>query len=200
MNTITPEDAGLSASRLNRIGAVVQRYVDDGKLPGVIATVARHGRIVYRERFGMMDVEAGKPMRLDTMFRVYSVTKAITSVALMMLYEEGRLQLHDPVSEFIPEFAHVKVLVGTAKAGRVVSGLDREITAEHLLTHTDGFTYDFFDDSPVVSMNREQASSIALAYSIYRERHSSKSLPRSLWSSSLVMDVATVWQPTCSVA
>ena len=86
MDTTTPEEAGFAAGRLDRIGAVMQGYVDEGKLPGAIATVARHGRIVYRERFGMMDVEVAKPMRFDTIFRVYSMTKAIASVALMMLY------------------------------------------------------------------------------------------------------------------
>jgi CubicO group peptidase (beta-lactamase class C family) len=89
MDTVTPERLGFSAKRLSRIGTVMQRYVDQGKLPGVIAVVARHGKVVYLERLGMMDVEAAKPMQFDTIFRIYSMTKPITSVALMMLYEEG---------------------------------------------------------------------------------------------------------------
>jgi CubicO group peptidase (beta-lactamase class C family) len=155
MEPITPEDVGFSASRLNRVGVVMQGYVDEGKLPGVIAIVARHGRIVYRERFGMMDVDADKPMQLDTIFRIYSMTKAVASVALMMLYEEGRFQLHDPVARFIPEFAGVKVLVDAAGADPAIADLEREITVKHLLTHTAGFTYDFFDDSPVDGMYRD---------------------------------------------
>jgi CubicO group peptidase (beta-lactamase class C family) len=155
MDTITPEEAGFAADRLDRIGAVMQGYVDEGKLPGVIAMVARHGKIVYRERFGMMDVEAATPMQFDTIFRIYSMTKALASVALMMLYEEGRFQLRDPVSRFIPEFAGVKVLVDAAGASPAVTDLEREITFKHLLTHTAGFTYDFFDDSPVDGMYRD---------------------------------------------
>jgi CubicO group peptidase (beta-lactamase class C family) len=155
MDTITPEEAGFATGRLDRIGAVMQGYVDEGKLPGAIATVARHGRIVYRERFGMMDVEAEKPMQFDTIFRIYSMTKAVTSVALMMLYEEGRFQLHDPVARFIPEFGDVKVLVDAAGANHAVTDLEREIAVKHLLTHTAGFTYDSFDDSPVDDMYRE---------------------------------------------
>ena len=155
MNTITPEEVGFSASRLNRIGTWMRGYVDQNKLPGMIAMVARRGEVVYLERVGMMDVEAAKPMQFDTIFRFYSMTKPITSVALMMLYEEGRFQLHDPVSKFIPQFAHVKVFAGATEAGFEVAELEREITIWHLLTHTAGLTYDFSEDSPVDAMYLE---------------------------------------------
>jgi CubicO group peptidase (beta-lactamase class C family) len=155
MNTITPEEVGFSASRLGRIGTVMQGYVDQNKLPGVIAVVARGGNIVYRERFGMMDVEAAKPMQFDTIFRIYSMTKPIASVALMMLYEEGHFQLHDPVSKFLPEFADVKVFAGATGEGFELTELEREITIWHLLTHTAGLTYDFFEDSPIDAMYLE---------------------------------------------
>ncbi len=152
MNVVTPEEAGFSASRLSRVGAWMQGYVNQRKLPGAIAMVARCGKVVYLERFGMMDVEATKPMQFDTIFRIYSMTKPVTSVALMMLYEEGRFQLHDPISKFIPEFADVKVFAGADKEG---AELEREMTIRHLLTHTAGLTYDFFEDSPVDAMYRE---------------------------------------------
>jgi len=155
MNTATPEEMGFSASRLSRIGAVMQGYVDQNQLAGVIAAVARHGKVVYRERFGMMDVKAAKPMQFDTIFRIYSMTKPITSVALMMLYEEGRFQLADPVSKYIPEFSRVKVFEGVAEAGLQVVDLEREITIRDLLTHTAGLGYGFAQDSPVESMYRE---------------------------------------------
>ena len=152
MDPVTPEEVGFSAPRLSRIGTVMQRYVEQGKLPGVIAVVQRCGRLVYLERFGVMEVEAAKPMQFDTIFRIYSMTKPIASVALMMLYEEGHFQLSDPVSRFIPEFAGVKVFAGAADDGFRVRELAREITIWHLLTHTAGLTYDFFEDSPVDAM------------------------------------------------
>jgi len=152
MDPVTPEEVGFSAPRLSRIGTVMQRYVVQGKLPGVIAVVQRCGRLVYLERFGVMEVEAAKPMQFDTIFRIYSMTKPIASVALMMLYEEGHFQLSDPVSRFIPEFAGVKVFAGAADDGFRVRELAREITIWHLLTHTAGLTYDFFEDSPVDAM------------------------------------------------
>lgn len=155
MNTAAPEEVGFSASRLSRIGTWMQGYIDQNKLAGTIAMVARCGKVTYLERFGMMDLEAAKPMQFDTIFRFYSMTKPITSVALMMLYEEGRFQLSDPVSKFIPEFADVKVFAGAAEEGFEVAELEREITIWHLLTHTAGLTYDFFDDSPVDAMYLE---------------------------------------------
>ncbi|TEU18339.1 MAG: class A beta-lactamase-related serine hydrolase [Anaerolineales bacterium] len=155
MNTVTPEEVGFSASRLSRIGTWMQGYIDQNKLAGTIAMVARCGKVAYLERFGMMDLEAAKPMQFDTIFRIYSMTKPIASVALMMLYEEGQFQLNDPVSKFIPEFADVKVFAGAAEEGFEVAELEREITIWHLLTHTAGLTYDFFEDSPVDAMYLE---------------------------------------------
>ena len=135
MNTTTPEEAGFSSSRLGRIGGVMQSYVDQGKLAGGITLVARHGKVVHLERFGMMDLKAGKPMQLDTIVRIYSMTKPITTVALMMLYEEGCFQLHDLIAKFMPEFTGVKVFAGT---GEKYLEPEREITIWHLLTHTSG--------------------------------------------------------------
>jgi len=155
MDTVTPEEVGFSASRLSRIGTWMQGYIDQNKLAGTIAMVARCGKVAYLERFGMMDLEAAKSMQFDTIFRIYSMTKPIASVALMMLYEEGRFQLHDPVSKFIPEFADVKVFAGATEAGFAVTELEREITIWHLLTHTAGLTYDFFEDSSVDAMYLE---------------------------------------------
>jgi CubicO group peptidase (beta-lactamase class C family) len=155
MDTVTPEEVGFSVSRLSRIGTWMQGYIDQNKLAGTIAMVARCGKVAYLERFGMMDLEAAKSMQFDTIFRIYSMTKPIASVALMMLYEEGRFQLHDPVSKFIPEFADVKVFAGATEAGFELTELEREITIWHLLTHTAGLTYDFFEDSPVDAMYLE---------------------------------------------
>jgi CubicO group peptidase (beta-lactamase class C family) len=155
VDTATPEEVGFSASRLDRIGTWMQGYIDQNKLAGTIAMVARCGKVAYLERFGMMDLEAAKPMQFDTIFRIYSMTKPITTVAVMMLYEEGRFQLHDPVSRFIPQFADVKVFVGATEEDLELSELERGITIHDLLTHTAGLTYDFFEDSPVDAMYRE---------------------------------------------
>ena len=149
MDTVKPEEAGFSSDRLRRINAQMQGYVDDNKLAGVITMVARGGNLIHLERYGMMDIEAGKSMRFDTIFRIYSMTKAITSVAVMMLYEEGRLHLSDQVSKFIPEFANIKVFTDEGEVE-----LEREITIHDLLTHTAGFTYDS-DSSPVDVMYLE---------------------------------------------
>ena len=143
MNIVTPEEVGFSASRLSRIGTAMQRYVDQNKLAGLITLVARRGKVAHLERFGMMDLETAKPMQLDTIFRIYSMTKPITSVALMMLFEQGLVRLTDPVTKFIPEFRKVKVLVGEGE----LADLEREITIQDLLRHTAGLSYGGYKDT-----------------------------------------------------
>lgn len=145
MNTITPEEAGFSSRRLSRIGTVMQGYVDDKKLAGLTTMVARRGKLVHFERFGVMDLETAKPMEFDTIFRIYSMTKPITSVALMMLYEQGIFQLRDPVSNFLPEFHEVKVWAGENE----VMEPEREITIYDLLTHTAGFSYGGYEETGI---------------------------------------------------
>ena len=105
-----PEQVGLSSQRLDRIGDAIQRSISDGRIAGAVSLVARHGKIVYFKAFGMADREAGKPMRTDSIFRICSMSKPITTVAVMTLYEEGRFMLNEPVSDFIPEFKNMKVL------------------------------------------------------------------------------------------
>ncbi len=141
--TASPEEVGLSSERLKRIGAVMQSYVDQGKLAGLITMVARRGKVVHFERFGMMDREAGKPIWADTIFRIYSMTKPITSAAIMMLYEEGHFQLDDPVSKFIPEFGKMRVFTYASADGSniVTTAPEREATIRDLLRHTSGLTY-----------------------------------------------------------
>lgn len=106
----SPKSVGLSQDRLDRITAVMQRHVDEGLLAGAVAMVAREGKVAYFQCVGMQDREKQIPMTPTTIFRIASMSKAITSVAVMMLYEEGKFRLSDPVSKFIPEFADVKVL------------------------------------------------------------------------------------------
>jgi CubicO group peptidase (beta-lactamase class C family) len=137
MKTSGPEEFGFSSKRLRRIGAAMQRYVDEKKIAGIVTLVARRGSVVHFEKFGMQDIETGKPMELDTIFRIYSMTKPISSVALMMLFEQGLVRLTDPVTRFIPEFKKVKVLGEEGK----LNDLKREITVHDLLTHTAGLSY-----------------------------------------------------------
>jgi CubicO group peptidase (beta-lactamase class C family) len=143
-NIIPPKQGGFSSSRLGRIGTVMQRYVDQGKLAGLVTLVARHGRVVHLDRFGMMDLESERAMQLDTIFRIYSMTKPLTSLALMMLFEQGHVRLPDPVTRWIPTFWKVKVL---GNDGRLTD-LEREITIHDLLRHTSGLSYNgYYEDT-----------------------------------------------------
>jgi CubicO group peptidase (beta-lactamase class C family) len=144
--TANPEGVGLSSERLTRIAGAMQKSVEDGRISGGVALVARHGKIAYLQAVGMADREARKPMRTDTIFRICSMTKPITAVAVMILYEEGRFELSDPVSNYLPEFKHMKVLDPpwpqdtTSPAGALVDA-KRQITIFDLLTHTAGLSY-----------------------------------------------------------
>jgi CubicO group peptidase (beta-lactamase class C family) len=142
--TAKPEKVGLSSNRLNRIKPVMQSYVDNNKLPGLITMVARKGKIVHFEKYGMMDVD--KPMQFNTMFQIMSMTKPITSVAVMMLYEEGYFQLDDPVAKYIPEFKDLRVLSSIDKDGIHVVDQIRPMTIRDLLTHTSGLSYGMFSN------------------------------------------------------
>ncbi len=150
-----PEEIGLSAERLKRISPFMQRYVDSSKLAGTITMVARRGKVAHFECVGMMDKETNKPMKPDTIFRIYSMTKPITSVAVMMLYEEGLFQLTDPVSKFIPEFKDLKVFVKETESGIELTESKPEMAIWHLLTHTSGLSYGGDENLPVDAMYRK---------------------------------------------
>jgi CubicO group peptidase (beta-lactamase class C family) len=142
----TPESVGLSSERLDRIAAAVQHSIDDKRIAGAVTLVARRGRVAWLKGQGMLDRESGKPMHPDAIFRICSMTKAITSLAVMMLYEEGRFLLDDPVSKYIPEFKNPKVLVKPASGKPYTIPAAREITIRNLLTHTSGLTYHWNPD------------------------------------------------------
>ena len=137
-----PETVGLSAERLERIGTAVQHNIDDKRIAGAVTLVVRRGHVAWFKAQGMADREAAKTMRTDTMFRICSMTKPITSLAVMMLYEEGHFLLSDPVSKYLPEFKHPKVLVKPASGEPYSIPATREITIRDLLRHTSGLTYD----------------------------------------------------------
>src|SRR5208282_4235458 len=143
---VKPETVGLSSERLERLSSAVQRSIDDKRIAGAVTLVARRGHVAWFKAQGMADREAGKPMRPDSMFRICSMTKPITSLAVMMLYEEGRFLLEDPVSKYLPEFKNPKVLVKPASGAPYTIPATSEITIRDLLRHTSGITYNWNAD------------------------------------------------------
>jgi CubicO group peptidase (beta-lactamase class C family) len=141
----SPEEVGMSTQRLGRLDAAMQKAVDSGELPGAVVFIARDGQLVYAKSFGWQDREKKIPMSNDSIFRLYSMTKPVVSVAAMILVEEGKLGLQEPVSKYIPEFKEMKVGVESKDAdGKpVVTLVDakRQITVQDLLRHTSGLTY-----------------------------------------------------------
>jgi CubicO group peptidase (beta-lactamase class C family) len=153
--TASPESLGFSSERLARIGPAIKGEIEKGQYPGAVILVARKGKIVYFDSFGQLDPASGKPMTKDAIFRLYSMTKPFTSVAAMMLMEEGRLRLTDPVSKYIPAFANLQVSVPTTDpytgATKYVNvPVDREGNIQDLLRHTSGFVYGPYTAHPKV--------------------------------------------------
>ena len=151
-----PADAGFDPARLERIERHFARYVDDGRLPGWLVAVSRGGRVVYTAARGRRDLETGLPVEADTLWRIYSMTKPVTSVAAMMLWEEGAFELKDPVARFIPAFADARVWTGGSAVKPVTEPLTEPIRMWHLLTHTSGLTYGFHHAHPVDTLYRQQ--------------------------------------------
>jgi CubicO group peptidase (beta-lactamase class C family) len=149
-----PAEVGFDASRLAVIDKVLGRYVDDGKLPGWSVLVSRRGHLVHLGRGGRRDIESDLPVEWDTIFRIYSMTKPVTSVAAMMLFEQGAFELRDPISRWLPEFADPRVWDGGSDLKpKTVPALE-PIRVWHLLTHTAGLTYGFHRAHPVDAMYR----------------------------------------------
>ena len=136
-----PETVGLSPDRLNRIEAAFQRYVDDGEVPGFAIAIARHGKIAYLKNMGLRDIENELPMERDTIFRIYSMSKAITSVAAMILYEEGHFELYDSVSDHLPEFKEQQVYLSGPIDSMSTRAPNKPMTIQQLFTHSSGLSY-----------------------------------------------------------
>ena len=145
---------GFLPDRLGRLAGHIERYVDDGKLPGVLCLVSRGGEEAFFHAYGRRDVERDRPMRRDTVVRFYSMTKPIASVALMMLYEEGRFQLDDPVAKTLPDWQGLTVFDRGDAERYVTKPPDAPLTIKHLLTHTAGLTYGFMNQHPVDALYR----------------------------------------------
>jgi CubicO group peptidase (beta-lactamase class C family) len=151
-----PAEAGFDPARLERIERHFAGFVDHGLLPGWLIAVSRGGRVVYTAARGVRDLETGAPVEADTIWRIYSMTKPVTSVAAMMLCEEGAFELKDPVDRFIPAFADARVWSGGSALKPVTEPMTEPVRMWHLLTHTSGLTYGFHHAHPVDTLYRNQ--------------------------------------------
>lgn len=148
-----PEDVGMDKKRLDRVTTAMQDLVDQGLLSGVVTMVARENKIVHLETVGFRDIESQAPMMTDSLFRIYSMTKPITGVALMTLYEEGKFKLSDPVGKYIPQFENLKVAAGVDADGNIITEEPtHKMTIRELMTHTGGLSYGLFSQSKVDDM------------------------------------------------
>jgi CubicO group peptidase (beta-lactamase class C family) len=151
--TIAPESVGVSSERLRRIDAAMARLVDEKQVAGLVTLLERHGKIVHFNAAGKLDVRKPDPLQKDSIFRIYSMTKPITGVAMMMLYEEGKWRLDDPVTRYIPEFARLKVYAGKNDDGSPkLEDAKRSMTMRELMTHTGGLGYVLNANNPVDKM------------------------------------------------
>tara|TARA_B100000700_G_scaffold331460_1_gene464479 strand:+ start:39208 stop:40479 length:1272 start_codon:yes stop_codon:yes gene_type:complete len=146
-----PEKVGMSSERLDHIGTAMRRLIDEKKIPGTVTLVARKGKVVHFEANGMRDLERGLPMEKDTIFRIYSQSKPVTGAALMMLFEEGKFLMTDPISKYLPEFTDMKVYVGEENGKIKTEPTNSPITIQQLASHTSGLSYSFMP-GPVGSM------------------------------------------------
>jgi len=195
--TIAPEKVGLSQERLNRIRPAMERDIAQGEMAGAIGLIARHGKIAYFETYGMADREANKPMTKDAIFRLFSMTKAVVGVSVMTLYEEGRFSLHDPVSRFLPEFAHMRVAVEeinrtTGHRTYYTVPAQHEITILDLMRHTSGLNY----AGPSDENGRSIYKSIGLGGDM---QFPLSEFIRRLASAPLVHEPGTVWDYSYSI-
>jgi len=153
----TPESQGLSKQRLARVRGVIEAEINASRMPGAVVLVARKGAVVHAESLGWQDKDAGTPMKRDTIFRAYSMTKPLVSVVTMMLVEEGKLQLTDPVSKFFPSLANLQVLTNPSDPNSPREPAKRPITVHDLLRHTSGITYGEFTRFASVKAAYEEA-------------------------------------------
>ena len=155
---VKPESVGFSSERLERLHAVIQQEIDKKKtMAGAVTQLARHGRVVDFKAYGKKDLASGSPMTTDTIFRVFSMTKVVTGVAMMILYEQGKWNPQDLISKYIPEFTHLKVYKGVESNGNMlVEDPAHPPTMHELMTHTAGFTYGLFGNGPVDKAYRSQ--------------------------------------------
>jgi CubicO group peptidase (beta-lactamase class C family) len=192
--TAKAERAGMSSERLALMTSSMQSVVDQGKFAGVVTLVARHGKVVHFDAVGKQDIEANKPMSKDSIFRIYSMSKPVTGVAMMILFEQGKWQLNDPVAKFIPEFKDLKVHSGAGPDGKPnLQTQAHPMTMKELMSHTAGFTYGFFSNTPVDTLQRQADvlnNDITLAEMIRRVAQLPlNAQPGTQWQYSIAVDI-----------
>lgn len=150
LNSGLPSEEGFSTDRLDKIDKMIEKAIEEKQIPGAVALIARNGKIIYNKAFGESDVKNEKPFKTDDIFRIASQSKAITSTAVMILWEEGKFQLDQPISDFIPEFKNPTVLENFNESDSSFTSIpaDKEITIRHLITHTSGIGYGVIDGDP----------------------------------------------------
>jgi CubicO group peptidase (beta-lactamase class C family) len=153
--TASAESEGMSAERLARLSAGMKELVDGGRLAGVVTMVSRHGKVVEFDAAGKRDIASNAPMQKDSIFRIYSMSKPITGVAMMILFEEGKWQLSDPVAKYIPELAKLKVYSTDTNGNVVMKDQNHPVTMRELMSHSGGFTYGFFSQTAVDKLQLE---------------------------------------------
>lgn len=146
---VSPESQGFSSERLSRLHAAMESFVDEGRHAGIVTLIARRGQIVDRKAYGYRNLETEEPMQTDSIFRIYSMTKIVTSVAVLMLLEEGKVALNDPIGRYIPELKSMKVMQGGTASNPILVDAKKEITVKELLTHTSGFLYSFLGNDSI---------------------------------------------------
>ena len=154
-----PEALGFDSQRLKRLDAAMAKVVADGRVAGMSTLLARHGQVVAFNHYGQQSLATGQPMSKDTIFRIYSMTKPVTGVAMMILFEEGKWRLDDPVSRYVPEFKNLKVMTGLNEKGEgkpVIVNANRAPTMREVMSHTAGFGYGLGDEHPVDKLYREK--------------------------------------------
>ena len=194
--TVDPKEVGLDATRLKNIDKHFNRYVDEGRLSGYAVAVARHGKVAHFGMYGHKDSETSAPITDDTMYRIYSMTKPVTSIALMMLVERGLLQLTDPVSKFIPSFGETRVWNTGSVLKPLTNALTEPIRIWHLLTHTAGMTYGWMYSDLVDDMYRRAGFEAGVAYKdsleVVCDKYAALPLlfqPGSSWNYSVATDI-----------
>jgi CubicO group peptidase (beta-lactamase class C family) len=192
---VRPEDVGLSSARLGKIGPWMRALVSDRKFAGLSVAIMRRGELVYFAAEGLADIARQTPFTRETLVRIYSMTKPLTSTAILMLYEDGRFQLDDPIARFLPSFASMRVFTGGSRLRPETEPAARGITFRDLLTHTSGLTYGFMDAAAVDALYRDngidfQTSELSLAELV--DKAATLPLlaqPGSAWNYSIATDV-----------
>ncbi|PCI80585.1 MAG: serine hydrolase [SAR86 cluster bacterium] len=197
---VAPEEVGMDSERLNRVTTAMQDLVDQGLLAGAVTMAARDNKVMHFESVGYRDIEAQSPMTNDTLFRIYSMSKPVTGVALMALYEEGKFKLSDPVEQYIPEMKDLQVYTGTNADGSMITeAANHKMTIRELMSHTGGLSYGIFSQSPVDSAYLAAGLGAAAAAGILEPNETGKDFVRKLGQIPLKSQPGSQWEYSVSV-